>query len=104
MHLAPSADAQVYEIDRMLAQDIDRWRGEASREKAADSQWTADDELALIFCIHALSLTTISGAYEQRYIQRDETVGPEVVTPALRMNEEFRTIQAQNLGADVFFT
>lgn len=55
--------------------------------------------------MHALSLATISGAYERRYIQRgDETVGPEVVTPALRMNEEFMVIYTQNLGMDGFFT
>ena len=103
MHLAPSADAQVYEIDLRLAQDIDRWRSKLSREIPADAEWTSDDELALIFCMHALSVTMISGAYERRYIQRGEAVGPEVVTPALRVNDEFLVIKAQNDGMDVFF-
>jgi hypothetical protein len=101
MGLAPNADAQVYEIDRMLAQDMDRWRVEANREDTANSQWTSDDELALIFCIHVLSLTTISGAYERRYARRDGTAEDEVVTPALRLNTEFHVIHAENLGMDV---
>lgn len=70
----------------------------------AESRWTSDDELALIFCIHALSLVTISGAYQRRHPPLDGTAGPELVAPAIRMNGEFMTVQAQNLGMDVFYT
>jgi hypothetical protein len=101
MGLAPNADAQVYEIDRMLAQDMDRWRVEANGGGTADSEWTSDDELALIFCIHVLSLTTISGAYERRHARRDDIAEDEMVTPALRLNTEFHVIQAENLGMNV---
>ncbi|GAA2253559.1 hypothetical protein GCM10010402_05870 [Actinomadura luteofluorescens] len=104
MGLAPSPDAQVYEIDKRLAQDLDRWRAGAREGLPADSPWTSDDELALIFCIHALSLVTISGAYQRRHPPRDGTVGPELVAPAIRMNGEFTTVHAQNLGMDVFYT
>jgi hypothetical protein len=103
MELAPSADAQVYEIDLGLAQNIDRWRSKANSDSPTDNQWTSDDELALIFSLHALSIAVISGAYKQRYIQRDETGGPEVVTPALRLNPELLAVYAQNLGADIFY-
>lgn len=103
MHLAPSADAQVYEVDRALAQKMDLWRS-AVLEGTDSSVWSSDDELALIFTIHALSVTTISGAYEHRYIERYQAAESELVVPATRLNPEFSLILAQNLGMKVFPT
>lgn len=104
MGLAPSPDAQVYEIDKRLAHDLDQWRAEARGGLSADSRWTSDDELALIFCLHALSLVTISGAYQRRHPPRDGAAESEPVAPAVRLNGEFTSVHAQNLGMNVFYT
>lgn len=93
MHLAPSADAQVYEIDMRVAQEIDRLRD--------GSNWTSHDELALIFCIHALSVATIAGVYERRYVQRGEPIRSEAISPPLRLNTEFHAALARQLGVEV---
>ncbi|OXM54956.1 hypothetical protein [Amycolatopsis alba] len=104
MSQAPSPDAQVYEIDLGLARDIDRWRAAVIDSRDDGLQWTSDDELGLIFCLHALSVAVIAGVYTRRYVRTNDQEEPGVVVARLRLNPEFAAVHARSLGMDVFYT
>lgn len=102
MRLAPYAEAQIYEIDSSIARNLDHWRQVAKGENL-DAEWTPEDDLALIYCVHAMSVIAICGAYT-RHGGEEEGALAELFTPARRMNHELLIVHAQNLGGTNIFT
>ncbi|MFB9686135.1 hypothetical protein [Amycolatopsis plumensis] len=102
MGLAPYEEAQIFEIDARVAYELPRWRQSIINEDSNDT-WTQEDELALIFAIHALSVITICGAYARRDAPAAKAE-VEMFTPPLRLNTEFVKVAAENMGMNVFHT